>query len=339
MGTPSLDEVLHRVAAGELTPEEALALMEPAQGSSPSGSPSATTAATTAALTTPTTTDATATPGTTSTPAGADPLTLHEPSGNARPVADAPPAWGTPAASPSTPGRAANPTGRPSAAIRIHASYRSVDVLADPGVAEAVVSGTHSARRDRDTLVIESMDSPFGDTTEDRAGSGPRFSFDLPRSLAWARSWKEHHLVVRVNPDLPVEIDGAGASVRLSGLEGGARVRLIASALKLERVRGPLDVDAMSSSVKGFASPTGTSRIVAESSSVKLLLGPESDVHVRARNRMGKVVLPQAVSKGGLVDPDVAEARFGSGRGELTIDAVMSSVMLAGDAASARDWQ
>jgi hypothetical protein len=47
---------------------------------------------------------------------------------------------------------------------------------------------------------------------------------------------------------------------------------------------------------------------------------------------MGKVVLPDTVSKGGLVDPDVVEAVVGAGRGELSIDAVMSSVALTEDA-------
>jgi hypothetical protein len=213
--------------------------------------------------------------------------------------------------------------------VRINASYRSVDVLADAGVAEAAVSGQHSVRREGAVLVVESQDNPFGGEPGE---SGQRFTFaDLPRGLAWARSWKEHHLVVRVNPEIPVELDAAGASLRLSGLEAGAKVRLIASALKLERVRGPLDIDALSSSVKGFAEPTGDSRIACESSSVKLILGRGTDTHITARNRMGKVVLPNAISKGGLVDPDVAQATVGSGRGELTIDAVMSSIMLTGD--------
>ena len=184
------------------------------------------------------------------------------------------------------------------------------------------------------TLVVESMDSPFtlNDVGEPGAKGHASFSFaDLPRGLAWAKSWTEQRLVVRVNPELPVELDAAGASVKISGIEGGAKLRVIAAALKLERVRGPLDLDVLSSSVKGFAAPTGTSRIACESASVKLLLGAGSDVRITSRNRLGKVVLPTAVSKGGLVDPDVTEAVVGAGRGTLTIDAVMSSVMLTRD--------
>jgi hypothetical protein len=270
----TIEEILRRVAGGELTPEEALPLLDAARATS-------------------------------------------EPP-RAAPQPEPAPAWGTPDAA-LTEG---------TTAIRINASYRSVDIVADATVTQVAVSGQHTVRREGTVLVVESQDTPFSGDGERGGG----FSFaDLPRGLAWAKSWKDQRLVVRVNPELPVELDAAGASIKVSGFDAGAKLRLIASALKLERMRGPLDIDALTSSVKGFAAPTGTSRIACESSSVKLILGAGSDVHIRARNRMGKVVLPTSVSKGGLVDPDVAEATVGAGRGELTVEAVMSSVILTGD--------
>jgi hypothetical protein len=286
------EEILRRVAAGELSPDEALPLLDAAR-SEPAATPE---------------------PGTT-------------------PTAEPAPAWGTADAikEPAAPSAPEPEPGAPSAitegvtAVRVHASYRQVDIVADPMVTRVAVSGPHTVRRENGVLVVESQDTPWSE------GSGGFTFADLPRGLAWAKAWKDTRLVVRVNPELPVELDSAGASVKISGIEAGAKVRLIASALKLERVRGPLDVDALTSSVKGFAAPTGSSRIACESSSVKLLLGEGSDVHIRARNRMGKVVLPSAVSKGGMIDPDVAEAVVGPGRGELTVEAVMSSVMLTAD--------
>ncbi len=266
------EEILRRVAAGELTPDEALPLLDAVKD------------------------------------AGEEP----------EPAPAASPAWGTPDAA----------VAEGTTAVRVNASYRAVDIVADATVTQIAVSGQHTVRREGTVLVVESQDTPFSQDGE----KGASFTFaDLPRGLAWAKSWKDQRLVVRVNPELPVELDAAGASVKVSGLEAGAKLRLIASALKLERMRGPLDIDALTSSVKGLASPTGVSRISCESSSVKLLLGDGSDVRIRARNRMGKVVLPTAVSKGGLVDPDVAEATIGAGRGELTVDAVMSSVILTTD--------
>jgi hypothetical protein len=293
-----LDLVLRLVASGELTPDEALARLgeAPAAAAAPSAAPAP-------------------------SPSAAAPS----------PAADSEaPAWGTPSAAPGT---SATPApapedGAPVRAVRVNASYRSVDVIGDASVATAVAVGAHAMRRDGDTLVVESAELPPLPEAGEQPGGG-RFSFAvLPRSLAWARSFKDHHLVVRVNPALALEVDAAGAAVRVSGLEGGVRLRLVASAAKIDRLRGPLDVDALTSSVKGSAAPTGASRIACESSSVKLQLDPGTDVHIRARNRMSKVVLPSAVSKGGLVDPDLCEAVVGDGTGELGIEAVMSSIVL-----------
>lgn len=287
------EDVLRRVAAGELTPEQALPLLDAAGASA---------------------TAASAEDGDGDGPAAADPL---PPAG--------PPAWGTADSAEVDPAVTA---------IRVHASYRSVEIIADPTVAQLTVTGHHTVRRDGTTLVVESQDRPTAPGADGEPGSRPLGGFtfaDLPRGLAWAKAWTEQRLVVRVNPELPLELDAAGASVRVSGIEGGATLRVIAAALKLERVRGPLDIDALSSSVKGFAAPTGRSRIACESSSVKLLLGAGTDVTITARNRLGKVVLPTVVSTGGLVDPEVTRAVVGQGRGELLIEAVMSSVMLTGD--------
>ena len=133
-------------------------------------------------------------------------------------------------------------------------------------MAEAFVTGEHTVRREGGTLVVEGG-LRFGGDEE----GGPRFSFSqLPQTLAWARSLQSDRLVVRVNPALPFELDAVGSSVRISGGEAGAKMRLLATALKVDGLRGPLDVDASSSSVKGTIGPSGSSRIAAESSSVKV---------------------------------------------------------------------
>ena len=217
--------------------------------------------------------------------------------------------------------------------VRVAVSYRSVEVVADPSVTGAFVSGEHTVRRDGETLVVEASALPF---LADDDEPGARFSFsNLPKTIARARNWQNEHLTVRFNPELPIEIDVAGASVRLVGGEAGARIRLLASALKVDRVRGPLDVDAVSSSVKGTLGPTGSSRISAESSSVKVQLLAGTGVRIHARNRMGKVVLPNSITKGDMVDPGLRESVIGSGEGELAVESVMSSVVI-GAASSVR---
>jgi hypothetical protein len=183
-------------------------------------------------------------------------------------------------------------------------------------------------RRDGDALVVEASGLPTGGQDESQG----TFSFsNLPRTLARARDIQRQDLTVRFNPRLPLELDVAGASVRVVGGEAGARIRLLASALKVDNLRGPIDLDAVSSSVKGTLGPSGSSRISAESSSVKVSLVAGTGVRVNARNRMGKVVLPTGVTKGDMVDPGLREAVVGDGRGELSVESVMSSVVIGAD--------
>jgi hypothetical protein len=278
------EDILRRVAAGELTPEQALPLLDAAKApAQPAGQPAS-------------------------------------------------PAWGTPPG----PGYPRPTGGEPISAsdrprlVRVAASYRSIELVADPSVDGAFVTGDHTVRRDGEALVVEASSLPFFGDDEEPAGA--RFSFsNLPKTLAKARNWQHEHLTVRFNPELPLELDVAGASVRMVGGESGARVRLLASALKVDRVRGPLDVDAVSSSVKGTLGPSGSSRISAESSSVKVQLLAGTGVRIHARNRMGKVMLPSGVTKGDMVDPGIREAVVGDGSGELVVESVMSSVVIGAD--------
>jgi hypothetical protein len=269
------EEILRRVAAGELTPEQALPLLDAAR---------------------------------------------PEPASGAAPQA---PAWGTPPGPVPAP-----PVGEGPQRVRVAVSYRSLRVLADPGVDGAFVSGEHTVRREGDALVVEASGLPTGGDDEPQG----QFSFsNLPRTLARAREIQRQDLTVRFNPRLPLEVDVAGASVRIVGGEAGARIRLLASALKVDSLRGPIDLDAVSSSVKGTLGPTGSSRISAESSSVKVGLVAGTGVRINARNRMGKVVLPTGTTKGDMVDPGLREAVVGDGRGELSVESVMSSVVIGAD--------
>ena len=164
--------------------------------------------------------------------------------------------------------------------------------------------------------------------------SGPWSFIGLPRSVAWARGMKGEHVTVRVNPLLAVEIDSAASAVRVSGCEGGVKIRVVAASVKLERIRGALTVEALTSSVKGSAAVTGESRIAGESSSVKLSLLPGSNVRARmVSNRLGKVVLPGAPAAGTVPQP---ESVVGQGEGSLLVEGSMSSITITTDPATPR---
>jgi len=305
-----VDVILQRVASGELSPEAAHALLTASGGQG-----------------TPADTPAWGAPGagraTTTEPGGGRPTT--EP-GSAHPTTE--PGGGRPTTEPGAGGSGTT--------VKVNASYRTVEVIADASVRELAVEGRHTVHREDGVLVVEATDLPltFGEGREG-APTGPRFSFDdLPRSLAWARSWKAQNLVVRVNPALAVEVEAVGAAVRLRGLTGGLKLRLVASGATVDGLRGRLDLDAFTSSVKGNAVLVGTGRLQCESSSVKLTVGGASDVTITSHNRLGKVVLPDAVSTAGLADSETTTSRLGAGSGRLEIDALMSSVVLTKESAA-----
>ncbi|MBT0767519.1 hypothetical protein KIH74_01200 [Kineosporia sp. J2-2] len=282
-----LEAILRSVASGEMTPEAAMKAMEE-QKAREAGEPAA-------------------------------------PAPAASPVE--PPAFGSPT-------RTAQAGGTPPitgtiGAVRVLGSYRAVQVVADPAVAQLYVTGPHRVHQEGTTLVVSGtgpLDEPAD--RQNRPGNlFGSFSFsDLPKTLTWARSWKDHQLVVRVNPDLLVELEATGAEVKLSGLTGGVRARVVASSLKGDKLRGRVDVEAMSSSVKLSAVPLSGSRLYAESSSARLTLLEGSDVRIQGSNRMGRLQLPDQPVSTLPLDGQTSESVVGAGRHLLTVEAVMSSV-------------
>lgn len=305
----ALEDVLKRVAAGELTPEEALRLID---GEGPGGPSSA-------SVTEPA---GAASRSPFGTPQGRIPTpddVLREP-GSGRGVDDGPP----------VPGARTRPTGSVPT-VRLLAAYRMVTVVGDPTVARVHVSGQHTVREEGDLLIVDG-NWTAGPRRDEGEESGRRFAFTaLPRSFAWAAGWAEGALTVRINPEVPLEIDATGSSLRVSGLESGARLRLLASSLKADRLRGPLDLDARTSSVRGSLSPSGASRIVTEQSSVKVALLPGTSLLLTATNRMGKVVLTGKLSKDGAGLGEIVRGQVGTGAGTLAVDSVMSSVVIAAE--------
>ncbi len=216
--------------------------------------------------------------------------------------------------------------------VRLTTSYRSIHVIADPTVAQIHVLGDHSIQHQGSALIISAAGPLDSDHDQlEHAGQTARhsghFSFsDLPRTIAWARSWREHQLTVRVNPALRVELDVTGAEVKVTGVHTGLRARLVASALRGDKLTGALDVEAASSSVKLTGVPTGDSRIACESSSVRLSLSAGSDLKITAMNRMGRLVLPERPPSTLPFEGETSEVTIGDGRDRLLLESVMSSV-------------
>ena len=207
-------------------------------------------------------------------------------------------------------------------------------MITDPSVARLHVSGDHTVQQDGDTLVI-STSGPLDDEQQSGSGASGRFSFsDLPRTFAWARAWRDHQLTVRVNPDLALDLDVIGADLKITGPVRALKAHVVASSVRAERLHGPIELEAFSSSVKLKGAPTETSHIQAESSSLRLSLTREADVRINARNRMGKLTLLDQPSGQLAFEGESAEVVVGGGTHRLDLDAVMSSVSV-----SSRAWE
>jgi hypothetical protein len=226
------------------------------------------------------------------------------------------PAWGRPEAPPpSAEGRAAR--------IRVAGRLGNVEILGDPSVTEAMAEGPHVARRDGDTLVVESPVDGL-----DMAGFS--FVFGGPHGSRRGR-YRHHHgwrggfpLRVRVNPELPLEIEAQAGQVRVRGVHGPIRGNVQAGSTDIVDFRSPLDISVQAGSLNARGVlDTGVSRVRCEAGSVRIRLERGSSVRVSARNTMGKVVFDDGDPR----QPWVV----GAGQGTLDIDATMGAVRVSAE--------
>lgn len=222
--------------------------------------------------------------------------------------------------------------------VRIRAVHRAVRVFGDPTVAEAAAEGPHTARREGDVMIVEGESGPgaLGGATR---SAGYRFAFERRRGPeAWVSPFAEltRDLVVRVNPRTAVDVAVVAGSLTVVGVGGSVRAEVTAGSARLDVVRGPIElvVRGGSATVEGRL-VEGASTVRCEAGSVALRLDETSDVRVRARSALSRVVLlgePLAGEEWGATTE--REVVLGGGAATLDIDASMSSVTLAAPAAA-----
>src|SRR5438034_5488750 len=194
------------------------------------------------------------------------------------------PEWArAPAPPPPAEGRAAR--------VRVVRTLGNADIVGDPNVSEAVAEGPHVARREGDTLVIESQEDGL---------DVPGFSFVFggrhqQRMVRHHRrqGWRMGHpfpLRVRVNPDLPLEVEAQAGRIRVRGVHGPIRANVQAGSTDIVDFRSPLDLSVQAGNVNARGVlDQGVSRVRCEAGSVRIRLEPGSSVRVSARNTLGKV--------------------------------------------------
>lgn len=213
--------------------------------------------------------------------------------------------------------RAAEPDATPPsdlARVRVVTSMGSVTVVGDESVREAVADGPHQARREGDTLVVESL---YGD------GSGFHFG-----RMTFGFDVQEPRLLVRMNPALALDVQVQAGTVRIQGIRSPIRAEVQAGSTKIEGFSGPIYLDCQAGSVRARGRLTGgSSKINCQAGSVKLDLEPDSSVKITARTSLGKISLLGAPTVAG-IGTGTAHAELGAGAGTLDIVAEMGSVQV-----------
>ncbi len=210
----------------------------------------------------------------------------------------------------------------PVARVRVTGLMHPTRVVGDPEVRDAVVTGPHQAGREGDALVIRGM--PLSDA------SG-WFSFHWPeRPPFGAHEMPLRPIVVRMNPNLPLEVEMAAGLLTVQGILAPIRADIQAGSAKLTGVTQPLDLKVTwgTVSVEGVLA-TGTSRIRCDAGTVKVVLKPGSSVRVEARSTLGKITLPgddPGLSAGWTMGGDVRHVTVGEGSGQLQLEATTGAV-------------
>ena len=293
-------EILRRVAAGELSPNDAAELL--AELDRQKGAP----------------TGAEGTAGGPQT-AGGD----GEPGG---PAGGAGRAFG-PGTGPG--GGTGDRRSAPLSTVRINATFRSVQVIGDSSVAEAAVveGGHHSVRREGDALIIDIEN-------EEETGGYSFAGRGAARARLWAAGVGQHRLrqvVIRANPELALNAELAAGTLSILGVRGPIRARVSAGSLRVEGFAAPLDIAVSAGSVtaRGVLDH-GDSEIECDAGKVRLVLEPGSNVRVQARADLGKVDIHGAGEDGSSewLLGGGHDATIGTGAASLKIRASMGAVQV-----------
>ena len=229
--------------------------------------------------------------------------------------------------------------------VRIIRQRGQVEVVGVASVKEVVADGPHVARREGDTLVIEGEDdwedmstrSGFAHHARHSRHSWeswddiPGFVFARRFSTRWGiPGWDARPLVVRMNPNLPLEITLQAGSARIRGVVAPIRAEVQSGATSIDGFAGPLDLSVQAGSVRARGRlDHGDSHIVCEAGSVQLHLTRDSNVRIIARSTIGKISLP--TGDGWVLGRSDREATIGTGEASLDIEATAGVVTVTAD--------
>jgi len=196
--------------------------------------------------------------------------------------------------------------------ISVRAVGRRVRIIGESSVATLSADGPHVLRRNGSVLEVSS-DGEMGSTLDGFSILRAPRNLDDIRSLGLGKE-----LFLRVNPAITVDVEVTAGSLNTERVPHLGKVRVTAGGAKLldvEEINDAL-VQAGQATIKGSIK-TGRSRIRAESGSLTIHLGDESNVTIRGESQLGRVSWSGGHSGAG------DEVVMGHGSARLDVEVVM----------------
>lgn len=196
--------------------------------------------------------------------------------------------------------------------ISVRAVGRRVRILGEPSIATVHADGPHVLRRNGSVLEISS-DGEMGSSLDGFSILKATRSLDDIRSLGLGKE-----LFLRVNPNIVVDVEVTAGSLNTERVPHLGKVRVTAGGAKLLDISQIEDalIQAGQATIKGTIR-TGRSRVRAESGSLSIQLGDDSNVTVKGESQLGKISWSGGHTGAG------DEVVMGQGSARLDVEVVM----------------
>ena len=200
--------------------------------------------------------------------------------------------------------------------VRVVRSTANAEIVGDAAIREVMAVGANASRRDGGTLVIDGFHGNGN-------GDGARLRLHR-RDHRLSRADNGESLRVRMNPNLPLEVEGRAGSVRVRDVMGPIRCAALAGSTSIEGFVGPLNVSLNAGSIRLRGRlDRGHSTVSCGSGSILINLEAGSSVRVSTRSTSAHVRMDGR--------KEGHEWVIGDGRATLTIEATTGSIRLTSD--------
>lgn len=212
--------------------------------------------------------------------------------------------------------------------IKLLGDFRTFTVIGDASVAGASVEGTHAARREGDTLIVDAQTQPTeqgeGEFVFERAGR---------KRIVIGLGQRPRTVVVKMNPDLPLDVSLNAGSLTVTGVRAPITADVDAGAIRIDGTESPFDISSDAGSITVSALlRTGDARIRCEAGAVKVRLRHGSSVKVHAASDVGAIKLGNAAGRGFRIGGQAEEVAFGDGDARLRISTAVGKILVEEEA-------